>query len=258
MRTLLLTFSASGPEPGFLNVRNKRQSASLAQEHEKQASTDYSNVLHHDEDEHSHGHGEEEEEETAHKHDYHAHGHGHGVHCGEEEEERADVHGEKYCYSGELNVHLCSSVYHSLKKENFCRLGGSMGSVEVWLTAAASVLVISLCGIFGVLVIPIMQKVFYQHLIQFLVALAVGTLSGDALLHLLPHAIMNGLDMNHKEVCYYSTCIPGFQAVMSCIGSLFSGRLKTLKEMRFGGHSSLWWLFLSSSSWRESSTFWAR
>ena len=35
-----------------------------------------------------------------------------------------------------------------------------------------------------------MQKVFYQHLIQFLIALAVGTLAGDALLHLLPHAFL--------------------------------------------------------------------
>ena len=35
-----------------------------------------------------------------------------------------------------------------------------------------------------------MQRVLYQHLIQFLIALAVGTLTGDALLHLLPHAFL--------------------------------------------------------------------
>jgi len=45
--------------------------------------------------------------------------------------------------------------------------------------AISAIVVISLCGIFGVLVIPIMQKVFYQHLIQFLVALAIGSMLGD-------------------------------------------------------------------------------
>ena len=59
---------------------------------------------------------------------------------------------------------------------------------QTWLAALGSTLLISLCGIFGILVIPIMQRVFYQHLIQFLIAMVVGTLAGDALLHLLPHA----------------------------------------------------------------------
>ena len=46
----------------------------------------------------------------------------------------------------------------------------------LWLASTTAIIIISLCGIFGVLVIPIMQKVFYQHLIQFLVALAIGKL----------------------------------------------------------------------------------
>ena len=50
-----------------------------------------------------------------------------------------------------------------------------------------AVTVISLVGLLGVAVVPIMQRVFYNHLLQFLVALAVGSLVGDALLHLLPH-----------------------------------------------------------------------
>ena len=57
----------------------------------------------------------------------------------------------------------------------------------VWGYAFLAVTVISLVGLLGVAVVPVMQKVFYNHLLQFLVALAVGSLVGDALLHLLPH-----------------------------------------------------------------------
>lgn len=57
----------------------------------------------------------------------------------------------------------------------------------VWLYSVLSILGISLCGLLGVAVIPFMDKNYYQDIIQFLVALAVGTLAGDALLHLLPH-----------------------------------------------------------------------
>lgn len=62
---------------------------------------------------------------------------------------------------------------------------------SVWLYAIISVLGVSLVGLLGVAVIPCMDRHFYQHIIQFLVALAVGTLAGDALLHLLPHAMVS-------------------------------------------------------------------
>lgn len=71
---------------------------------------------------------------------------------------------------------------------------------KTWIFSSLAVLVISLCGVFGVLIIPVMQKIFYQHLLQFLIALAIGTLSGDALLHLLPHAIDPLHDHNDHQV----------------------------------------------------------
>lgn len=45
----------------------------------------------------------------------------------------------------------------------------------------------SMCGLFGAILIPIMQAILFQQLLNFLVAMAMGTLAGDALLHLLPH-----------------------------------------------------------------------
>ncbi|KAK6620161.1 hypothetical protein RUM44_006562 [Polyplax serrata] len=68
---------------------------------------------------------------------------------------------------------------------------------SVWLYAVISVVLVSLCGLLGALVIPVMGYASYQHLLQFLVALAVGTLCGDALLHLIPHAMISHSDEGH-------------------------------------------------------------
>ncbi|XP_051174555.1 zinc transporter foi-like [Leptopilina boulardi] len=68
---------------------------------------------------------------------------------------------------------------------------------QVWIYSAISILIISLCGLLGVAVIPVMGKSYYNQLLQFLVALAVGTLCGDALIHLLPHAMMSDAAHSH-------------------------------------------------------------
>lgn len=103
-----------------------------------------------------------------------------------------------------------------------------------------AVLVISLCGVFGVLVIPIMQRVFYQHLIQFLIALAVGTLAGDALVHLLPHAFQAGVGHSggsagkHSEHVHHQTTVwQGFVAILALIFFfLFEKLINILGEWR--------------------------
>lgn len=59
--------------------------------------------------------------------------------------------------------------------------------VAAWLYASLSVMTISLLGLLGVAMVPLVQRNFYHQLLHFLVALAVGTMCGDALLHLLPH-----------------------------------------------------------------------
>ena len=57
----------------------------------------------------------------------------------------------------------------------------------VWSYGFAAAVVVSLCSVTGVMVIPFVNTVAYNKVIVFLIALAVGTLVGDSLLHLLPH-----------------------------------------------------------------------
>ncbi|XP_055860603.1 zinc transporter ZIP10-like [Biomphalaria glabrata] len=63
--------------------------------------------------------------------------------------------------------------------------------MKAWCFTFLSIIIISVCCVVGAIIIPNMEKVFYNHILQFLVALAVGAMSSDAMLHLLPHALLS-------------------------------------------------------------------
>ncbi|GFT64832.1 zinc transporter ZIP10 [Trichonephila clavipes] len=90
-------------------------------------------------------------------------------------------------------LHLCPAIIyeldqgHCMFRDRSHNKERSMASVDQWLYSIIAVIVISLCGLLSVAVIPIMQKWFYHTLIQFLIGLAIGSLTGDGLLHLMPH-----------------------------------------------------------------------
>uniref|UniRef100_A0A2M4BFL0 Putative zip zinc transporter n=1 Tax=Anopheles marajoara TaxID=58244 RepID=A0A2M4BFL0_9DIPT len=71
---------------------------------------------------------------------------------------------------------------------------------QAWLYASASVLIISLCGLVGVAMVPLAKSIAYDDILRFLIGLGVGTLCGDALMHLLPHALLphGGEEHNHE------------------------------------------------------------
>ncbi|XP_074857425.1 zinc transporter ZIP10 isoform X2 [Carettochelys insculpta] len=94
----------------------------------------------------------------------------------------------------QIDRRLCIAHYdhllvEELKKDksaattNKDKIGAS-----AWLYGIISITVISLLSLLGVILIPIINQGCFKFLLTFLVALAVGTLSGDALLHLLPHS----------------------------------------------------------------------
>lgn len=57
----------------------------------------------------------------------------------------------------------------------------------VWGYGFLAVTIISLISLVGVATIPFVGKAMYKKLLALLVALAVGSLAGDAVLHLIPH-----------------------------------------------------------------------
>ncbi|XP_006812057.2 zinc transporter ZIP6-like [Saccoglossus kowalevskii] len=60
---------------------------------------------------------------------------------------------------------------------------------HVWGYGILSITIISLVSLCGILIVPVFRRFpeGYKRLLAVLVALAVGTLSGDAILHLIPH-----------------------------------------------------------------------
>ncbi|XP_065052555.1 zinc transporter ZIP10-like [Rhopilema esculentum] len=58
-----------------------------------------------------------------------------------------------------------------------------------WVSAIVAVLIISLGSLVGILLAPFSEEKSFTFILTFLIALAVSTLLGDAILHLFPHSL---------------------------------------------------------------------
>nr|BAP46900.1 solute carrier family 39 member 10 [Cyprinus carpio] len=102
-------------------------------------------------------------------------------------------------------TYLCPALLYQIDRR-FCILhyhhvdtevqDAAASSVWIWMWGFVSITIISLLSLLGVILVPILNQSCFKFLLTFLVALAVGTLSGDALLHLLPHS-QDGHDHSH-------------------------------------------------------------
>ncbi|OQV24841.1 Zinc transporter ZIP12 [Hypsibius exemplaris] len=73
--------------------------------------------------------------------------------------------------------------------------GPVASSLQKYGYGTAAVVGISLLSVVGILFIPLFKRSVYEYALQGFIALGVGTLSGDALLHLLPEALnLHGKD----------------------------------------------------------------
>lgn len=62
--------------------------------------------------------------------------------------------------------------------------------ILAWIYATISIIIISMCGLVGVAIVPFTKSKCYQDILCFLVAIAVGTLCGDALMVNLVDALI--------------------------------------------------------------------
>lgn len=51
-----------------------------------------------------------------------------------------------------------------------------------WIAAFVSITIISLCGLVGIGMVPLTKFSAYQEILRFMIAIAIGTLCGDALM----------------------------------------------------------------------------
>ncbi|KAK2839525.1 hypothetical protein Q5P01_013265 [Channa striata] len=86
----------------------------------------------------------------------------------------------------QIDRRVCIRHYHQMDVEQ--KALEPVSSLWIWVWGFVSITIISLLSLLGVVLVPILNQSCFKFLLTFLVALAVGTLSGDALLHLLPHS----------------------------------------------------------------------
>ncbi|RVE54154.1 hypothetical protein evm_001277 [Chilo suppressalis] len=94
-------------------------------------------------------------------------------------------------------LEMCPALVYQLDQRSCFKTESPTPKLEkhwTWIYASLSILVISATGLVGVAIVPLLKSVIFGHVLHFLIAVAVGTLCGDALLHLLPHALKSHVE----------------------------------------------------------------
>ncbi|TMS06717.1 Zinc transporter ZIP10, partial [Larimichthys crocea] len=117
----------------------------------------------------------------------------------------------------QIDSRVCIRHYHQMDVEQEALQ--PVSPVWVWLWGFVSITIISLLSLLGVVLVPILNQSCFKFLLTFLVALAVGTLSGDALLHLLPHS-QGQHDHSEPGTGHDTDLVTGFDGVWKGLTAL--------------------------------------
>jgi len=107
-----------------------------------------------------------------------------------------------------------------------------------WIYATISIAIISLCGLAGIAIVPLAKSIAYDEILRFLIALAIGTLCGDALMHLLPHALTPHLDHGKVTPLFANGNVENDPVWLCCcafMSALFMYSLEVLLPLLNGG-----------------------
>lgn len=109
--------------------------------------------------------------------DHSDHDHHHDNHHGHNHHGSNDRHDEDHSHNG-----TSDHVHHAEEETQ-----ETVTPFQLWLYGTGAVIFISVLGLMAIMTIPKIQAHHHGDVLQLLVGLAIGTLTSDALLHLLPH-----------------------------------------------------------------------
>nr|XP_039252182.1 zinc transporter ZIP10-like isoform X1 [Styela clava] len=118
-----------------------------------------------------------------------------------------------------------------IEREDDDETSSKSTSAQVWGYGFLSVTVISLLSFLGVAIVPLISASFFQTLLSVLVAGAVGALSGDALLHLIPHSQSSSHEHSNEPILKNLTVLAGiyFLFVVEGIMKILQHRRERMK-----------------------------
>ncbi|XP_052094064.1 zinc transporter ZIP10-like isoform X1 [Mytilus californianus] len=70
---------------------------------------------------------------------------------------------------------------------------------KAWGYGFVCLIIISISGLLVISLVPLLQRISFDGILQFMISLAVGALTGDAMLHLLPHALVPEVETDHEH-----------------------------------------------------------